>query len=77
MEDPRPYRRIHAELVRRIDGGTYPAGSRVDVGLVADEFDVTRVTAGKAFRMLAGEGRIEYFRGMGWFVTGRQPDSLT
>lgn len=70
MEDPRPYRRIHAALAKRIADGTFPAGSRLDVGLVADEFDVTRVTAGKAFRLLADEGRIEYFAGLGWYVRG-------
>lgn len=70
MDDPRPHRRIYAELSRRIGDGTYPAGTRVHVGLLADEFGVTRTTVGKALRLLEADGRIEFYKGMGWYVRG-------
>ena len=69
MEDPRLYRRIHAELAARISAGTYAAGTRLDIGLIADEWDTTRTTAAKAVRLLAEEGRVEFYAGMGWYVT--------
>jgi DNA-binding GntR family transcriptional regulator len=75
MEDPRPHRRIYAVLAARIGDGTWPPGTRLSVGLIADEFDTTRTTVGKALRLLAGEGRIEFYAGMGWYVAGDPPDS--
>lgn len=68
MEDPRLSRRIRAAVAGRIDDGTYPPGSRVHVGMLTDEFSTTRTTVGKAMRLLAEEGRVEYFSGLGWYV---------
>lgn len=73
MEDPRPNRRIYAVLSKRIADGTYPAGSRLNVGLLADEFEVTRTTVGKAVKLLEADGLVELFTGLGWYVTGANP----
>lgn len=70
MDDPRPSRRIHAAVTARIADGTYPAGSHLSIGLLADEFDVTRSTVGKALRLLEADGLIELYSGMGWYVKG-------
>jgi DNA-binding GntR family transcriptional regulator len=69
MEDPRLHRRIYAVLVARIDDGRYPQGTRLNIGLLADEFDTTRTTIGKALRLLEAEGRITLYEGLGWYVT--------
>lgn len=74
MEDPRPHRRIHAELSRRIEAGELEPGARLHVGLVADEFGVTRTTAGKALKLLESEGRVTFYRGMGWYVKEPPPE---
>lgn len=71
MEDPRPHRRIYAALQARIADGTYPAGTRLHVGLIADEFGTTRTTTGKALRLLEADGVIEFYAGMGWYVAER------
>lgn len=68
MDDPRPHRRIHAELARRIGAREAEPGSRLHVGLIAQEFGVTRTTAGKALKLLEADGLVEFYRGMGWYV---------
>jgi DNA-binding GntR family transcriptional regulator len=68
MEDPRLHRRIYAVLVTRLDDGTYAEGTRLNIGLLADEFDTTRTTIGKALRLLEAEGRIVLYQGLGWYV---------
>lgn len=70
MEDPRPHRRIYAELARRIRAGEAGAGTRLHVGLIAGEFGVTRTTAGKALKLLEADGLVEFYKGMGWYVRG-------
>jgi GntR family transcriptional regulator len=72
MDDPRPSRRIYAVLRNRIGDGTYPAGAHLNIGLLADEFDVTRTTVGKALRLLEADGLIELYTGVGWYVKGGQ-----
>jgi DNA-binding GntR family transcriptional regulator len=70
MEDPRLYRRIYAALAERIADGRMPPGTRLNIGLITDEFDTTRTTAAKAVRLLEADGRVELFPGLGWYVTG-------
>lgn len=69
MDDPRPNRRIYAALAKRIGDGTYPVGTRLNIGLIADEFQVTRTTVGKALKLLEAEQLIEMYQGLGWYVT--------
>lgn len=68
MEDPRPHRRIYAALVARISDGSYPVGTRLNIGLLADEFQVTRTTIGKSVKLLEADGAIMLFPGLGWYV---------
>lgn len=68
MEDPRLYRRIYTALSERITSGTYTPGTRLNIGLLADEWDTTRATVGKALRLLKADGRVELFGGLGWYV---------
>ena len=75
VDDPRPSRRIYAELSRRIAQGSaqYAAGARLNIGLLADEFGVTRTTVGKALRLLEADGAIVMYQGLGWYVTEPPP----
>lgn len=68
MEDPRLSRRIRAALAQRIADGTYQPGARLHIGALADEFGTTRTTVTKAIRLLAEDGPLEYFQGLGWYV---------
>jgi DNA-binding GntR family transcriptional regulator len=69
MEDPRLYRRIYADLLEQIGDGRLPAGTRLNIGLITDQFDTTRTTAGKAVRLLEADGLVQLFPGLGWYVT--------
>ncbi len=67
--DPRRYRQIYAVLSQRIADGTYAPGSPLPpLGALADEFDVNRDTAQHAVHMLADEGKVVRFPGLGWYV---------
>ena len=69
MDDPRLYRRIYAELTRRITDGTYAPGAPLPpIGRLADEWGCSRDTVQKALQLLADDGLIERFPGLGWFV---------
>ena len=56
-----------AQLVRLGDG-TLPAGTRLNIGTIADEFDVSRDTVQSAIGLLADDGLVERFPGLGWYV---------
>lgn len=73
MADPRAYMRIYAQLKAQIEGGKLAAGARLNIGLIADEFDVSRDTVQKALGMLADAGLIERYAGLGWFVKDPLP----
>lgn len=66
--EPRLYRTIHAELSRRIADGTLAPETRLNIGSLADEFDVARETVQKAIRLLAADGLVARYAGLGWFV---------
>ena len=70
--DPRLYRRIYAQLSQRISDGTLPAGTRLNIGQLAAEFEVGRDTVQKAIGLLADDGLIERWPGLGWYVAERQ-----
>ena len=70
MVDPRRYRQIYADLAARIDGGTYPPGSPLPtIGLLADEFGVSRDTVQRSIQMLADDGKVTRWPGLGWYVS--------
>jgi DNA-binding GntR family transcriptional regulator len=67
--DPRRYRQIYAALSQRIADGTYAPGSQLPpLGALADQFDVSRDTAQRAVHILADEGKVIRFPGLGWYV---------
>jgi DNA-binding GntR family transcriptional regulator len=72
MEDPRLYRRIAAGVADRIATGDLAPGDRLNVGLLADEWDTTRITVGKALRLLGEQGALVLFPGLGWYVNDPQ-----
>jgi DNA-binding GntR family transcriptional regulator len=69
MMDPRRYRHIYAELSARIDSGTYAAGTPLPpIGTLADEFSVGRDTVQRSIRLLADDGKVVRWPGLGWYV---------
>jgi DNA-binding GntR family transcriptional regulator len=68
--DPRLYRHVYAVLSQRIAGGELAAGTRLNIGGLADEFDVSRDTVQRAMGLLADDGFVERWAGLGWYVTG-------
>lgn len=69
--DPRLYRHIHAVLSQRIADGTLPPGTRLNIGALADEFDCGRDTVQRAIGLLADDGLVERWAGLGWYVKER------
>ncbi|WP_329135374.1 winged helix-turn-helix domain-containing protein [Streptomyces sp. NBC_00670] len=75
LDRTRPlWRQIAAEIIRRIEDGTYPPGSRVPSTLeIAREFDVVNATAAKAMRHVREEGWTRGEVGLGTFVVDALP----
>ncbi len=73
MADPRAYMRVYAQLKTRIEGGELAAGARLNIGLLADEFDTGRDTVKKALGMLEADGLVERWPGLGWYVQEPPP----
>lgn len=68
MADPRAFMRVYAQLKTRIESGELGAGARLNIGLLADQFDVSRDTVQHALQLLDADGLIERWEGLGWFV---------
>ncbi|MEU4224237.1 GntR family transcriptional regulator [Nonomuraea sp. NPDC026600] len=69
-EGPVPlYQQVADKIRRRITGGKIPPGHAIpsEHGLM-DEFDVSRITATKAIRLLRDEGLVYTVRGEGTYV---------
>ena len=71
MADPRAYMRVYAQLKAQIEGGELAAETRLNIGLIADEHDVSRDTVQKALQLLEQDGLIERYAGLGWYVAER------
>ncbi|MFF0864123.1 GntR family transcriptional regulator [Nonomuraea sp. NPDC003560] len=69
-EGPVPlYQQVAAEIRRRIESGEIPPGHAVPSEQeIEDEFDVSRITATKALRLLRSEGVVYLVPGRGTFV---------
>ncbi|MFD5662982.1 GntR family transcriptional regulator [Streptomyces hirsutus] len=64
-----------AEIIRRIQDGTCPPGSRVPSTLgIAQEFGVVNATAAKAMRHVREEGWTRGEVGLGTFVVDSLPE---
>jgi DNA-binding GntR family transcriptional regulator len=69
---PPKYAQLVQELQRRIESGTYPAGSLLpSENQLINEFGLSRPTVVAALRMLREQGWIESQQGKGRFVRGR------
>jgi DNA-binding GntR family transcriptional regulator len=68
MVDPRRYRQIYQELSARISSGAIEPGARLNIGLLADEFDAGRDTVQKALGLLEQDELVERYAGLGWYV---------
>ncbi|GAA2482427.1 winged helix-turn-helix domain-containing protein [Streptomyces longisporus] len=77
LDRTRPlWRQIAAEIIRRIEDGVYPPGSRVPSTLeIAHEFGVVNATAAKAMRHAREEGWTRGEVGLGTFVADPLPPS--
>jgi DNA-binding GntR family transcriptional regulator len=67
-DDPRRYIRIHADLSARIADSRLPSGTILNIGAIADEWGVARETVQRSIRMLADDGLVTRFPGIGWQV---------
>ncbi|MEV0620652.1 GntR family transcriptional regulator [Nonomuraea sp. NPDC050404] len=69
-EDPVPlYQQAAAEIRDRIESGAIPPGHAVPSEQeIEDEFEVSRITATKALRLLREEGLVYLVQGRGTFV---------
>lgn len=68
MADPRAYMRVYAQLKAGIESGALAPGARLNIGLIADEHDVSRDTVQKALGLLESDGLVERYAGLGWYV---------
>lgn len=70
MPDPRLYMRLAATLRSQIDDGVFGRGSRIPtISELCEEYELSRQTAGKALRLLEGEGVIHRVPGLGYHVS--------
>ncbi len=60
--------RIHADLQAKIADGRLPSGSLLNIGTLADEYEVARETVQRSIRMLADEQLVTRYPGIGWQV---------
>lgn len=68
VEDPRAHVRAAALVEQRISDGTYAPGSRIHIGLLAEETGIYRAAIGRALAMLQGRGLVVRYPGSGWYV---------
>lgn len=68
-----PYLAVADALRERIDSGEWLPGEALpSAAALAQEYKVSRSTAGRAIRVLAGEGRVTTVKGWGVFVAERR-----
>ena len=69
-----PYLAVADALRERIDSGEWLPGKALPtVAALAEAYHVSSSTAGRAIRVLAGEGKVTTVKGWGTFVAERQP----
>jgi DNA-binding GntR family transcriptional regulator len=69
MDDPRKYIRIADGIRKEIKAGKRQTGDLVSITYLTQEHDVARQTAAKALSLLANEGLVKRFPGIGYVVT--------
>ena len=73
--DPRRYARVAADVRRQIDDGTLKPGDTVPAVPLARQHGVDPHTAVKGLRLLAEEGRLRRYPGIGYAVTAPRPQA--
>jgi DNA-binding GntR family transcriptional regulator len=68
VDDPRKYIRIADGLREEIRAGKRQARDLVSITYLTQEHDVARQTAAKALALLAREGLVKRFPGIGYIV---------
>jgi DNA-binding GntR family transcriptional regulator len=66
--DPRLYMQVYELLSAQIRDGSLPPGSRLNIGLLADQQEVSRPTVAHALRVLEADGKVTRYPGVGWTV---------
>ena len=66
--DPRRWVQVYEHLAGRIADGSLPPGSLVNIGLTADQMEVSRPTVAHALRELESAGKVRRYPGVGWQV---------
>lgn len=70
-EDPRIYVRVLLRVREQIADGTLRPGEPAPtIASLCRQFDCTRQTVSKALRLLADEGLLERYPGLGYYVIG-------
>lgn len=59
---------LYELLSARIDDGTLRPGDRLNIGMLADEHDMSRPTVAHALRMLEADRKVNRYPGVGWTV---------
>jgi GntR family transcriptional regulator, histidine utilization repressor len=76
VSPPALYEQIKQHIVTAIDTGRLKPDDRVPSEIrLAREFGASRMTANRAFKELAEEGRLVRFQGMGTFVARPKPEA--
>jgi excisionase family DNA binding protein len=70
VDDPRPYLHIAANLREKLGDGTFKPGDPVLLDELLRDHGVSRQTAAKALRVLADEGLLTRYPGLGYRVRG-------
>ena len=59
---------VLAALTARLDAGELVSGDRLNIGLLADQMEVSRPTVAHALRILEKSGLVTRYPGVGWVV---------
>lgn len=66
--DPRRYMRVYEYLREQIAQGELRPGTILNIGLIADQRDVSRPTVAHALQLLEADGKVKRYPGIGWQV---------
>lgn len=72
-EDPRKYVRVLRDMREQIEDGTLRPGQPTPtIETLCIQFSCVRQTAGKALMLLADEGMLVRYPGLGYYVAGEE-----
>jgi DNA-binding GntR family transcriptional regulator len=71
-DDPRKYVRLAAELRRQIEDGTLQPGQAApSITALAADRRWARQTCARAFQVLAAEGLVTFWQGVGYYIAAK------